>query len=238
MVIELLYPEICNLYGDSGNIMFMEATFEDAVFIKTSLNDEPHFVKNDVDLVYMGSLTANNQLIVIEKLTKYKERIAELIESGKVFLFTGNAMEVMGDEIKQDDGRITKALSLLRITTAIHLSDRYNSLVLGKFEAEGYDTDKKIVGYISKSSTVTEGEAPLFSVEKQANGKVSDGVRHMNFFGTSLLGPILILNPAFAKYIFSLIGYFGPLVFEEEVERAYIKRVAEYSDDNIKFDAH
>ena len=42
MTIEILFPEICNLYGDSGNVLFIEKNFPNAQIIKTKLNEEPY----------------------------------------------------------------------------------------------------------------------------------------------------------------------------------------------------
>ena len=40
MKIEVLYPEVANLYGDSANIMYLKQILEDATFIETNLNNE------------------------------------------------------------------------------------------------------------------------------------------------------------------------------------------------------
>ena len=68
MKIEILFPEICNLYGDSGNVMLIEKTLTNATIIKTTILDEPYFAKHKVNFVYMGPMSPNNQKLVIEKL--------------------------------------------------------------------------------------------------------------------------------------------------------------------------
>ncbi len=55
MKIEVLFPEICNLYGDLQNIMYLKQCIENVEIINTSLNQEPYFVKEDVSLIYLGS---------------------------------------------------------------------------------------------------------------------------------------------------------------------------------------
>jgi len=47
-MIEILFEEICNLYGDQGNVNYLEQNFEN--IIKTSYVEEPYFVKNDVKI--------------------------------------------------------------------------------------------------------------------------------------------------------------------------------------------
>ena len=41
MKIEVLFPEICNLYGELWNVKFLERSYPDAEIIETSLTDEP-----------------------------------------------------------------------------------------------------------------------------------------------------------------------------------------------------
>ena len=50
MKIEVLFPEVANLYGDLSNIEYLKKCLNDDVeIIETSLNDEPAFVKqNDI----------------------------------------------------------------------------------------------------------------------------------------------------------------------------------------------
>ena len=110
MKIEILFPEISNIYGDLGNIMFLKKALPDAEFIETSLNTEPAFVKEEVDLVYLGSMTERSQEKVIKQLLPYKEKIKEDIEVGKAMLFTGNSFEIFGQYIESDNGNKIEAL--------------------------------------------------------------------------------------------------------------------------------
>ena len=53
MKIEVLYPEIANLYGDLENIDYLKKSYPEIEISKTHLNDEPLFVSEKPDLVYM-----------------------------------------------------------------------------------------------------------------------------------------------------------------------------------------
>ena len=230
MKIEILFPEICNLYGDLGNVMLIEKTLTNATIIKTTILDEPYFAKHKVNFIYMGPMSPNNQKLVIEKLMPYKDKIKKMINDGVVFLFTGNALEIMGKEIIEDDNSKVKALDIFKVTSKIDELNRYHSLFLGKLK----DVNAPIVGYFCQSSKSTIKEKSLFEVVKQLEGNKGEGIRVNNFFATNLLGPILVLNPYFAKYLFSLIKYNKPLYLETELIDAYNKRLAEYENDNIK----
>ena len=53
---------------------------------ETTLNETPHFIEEDIDLIYLGSSTEKNQEIIISKLLPYKDRLKELIDKNKVIL--------------------------------------------------------------------------------------------------------------------------------------------------------
>lgn len=109
MKIEILFPESCNLYGDTSNIKYLKRCLPEE-YIETWLEAEPVFVTQDVDFIYMGSMTERMQERVIQKLLPYKERIKELIEKNVVFLFTGNSIEILGKYIENEDGSKIEAL--------------------------------------------------------------------------------------------------------------------------------
>ena len=144
MTVEILYPELCNLYGDRGNIDYLRRCLP-ADYHQTHIGDEPWFVQHEVDLIYLCSMTERSQERVIRALTPYRERLAELMAAGKHFLLTGNAMEVFGKTI-QDGEKTISGLGLLDLTARRILPKRANSLFLGDFQGT------KIVGYTSRFS--------------------------------------------------------------------------------------
>ena len=108
MKIEVLFPEFCNLYGDISNIDYLKKCVPEAEVIYTAIDNEPAFLTQNVNLIYLGPLTERKQEIVIEKLMPYKEKIQELINNNTPFLFTGNAIEVLGKYIEDEDGTYRK----------------------------------------------------------------------------------------------------------------------------------
>ena len=61
MKIEILYPELCTLYGDKGNMQYLKLCLPDAEFVETTLNAKPLFLTEDIDLVYMCSMSEKSQ---------------------------------------------------------------------------------------------------------------------------------------------------------------------------------
>ena len=55
--IEVLFPELSNLYGELANMKYLKESLSDAEFIETSYTDEPLFLTENVDMVYLGTMT-------------------------------------------------------------------------------------------------------------------------------------------------------------------------------------
>jgi len=232
MLIEILYPELCNLFGDTGNMRYLKCCLPEAEFAETSLNEEPKFMSAEPSLIYMGPMTERAQERVIERLLPCKERIAELIEAGCIFLFTGNAMEVLGESIETDSGLI-EGLGILKIRAKRDMKNRHNSLFLGKFG------EMDIVGFHSRFSTAVSEEPGFATVVRGSGinmGAKTEGVRRNNFFGTNLLGPILVINPDFTQYLLKLMGSENKIAFEETARAAFEARLREFKDEKRKLD--
>lgn len=221
-MIEILYPEICNLYGDSGNILLMSKM--NLKLNKTLFNDEPYFVKNDVKMIYMGPTPEDMLEQIISKLEPYKKRIEELIKNNVYFLCTGNALDIFSKEIILSNGKKLNGLGLIDVY--VTYKERYNTLVLGEGE-------KPIVGYKSQNSYYKSNEEALFHLKREYSNNLLEGVRKNNFMGTNLLGPILVLNPLFTKELFKELGYNDDILYYDELVKAYQKRVEEYKTVNL-----
>ena len=236
--IEYLYPEVANLYGDKFNIIFLEKCLKESnvkyEIIETHLNDTPVFTKKDVDLVYMGSMSESNQLLVVSKLAKFRDIIEYKIRDGKNFLFTGNSFEVLLRYIEDDKGKKKDGLKLLNYSSRYDLKHRYNTLFLGTFHDDIDNKDIEVLGHKATFS-FTYGNNKKESLFKSIKGcginKESDieGIRKNNLFATYLIGPFLVLNPDFTKYLMKKIGVKEPkIVFEEEAYKCFNQRLEEF----------
>lgn len=228
---EILFPEICNLFGDTGNARFIKSCTED--YIETPLNSVPAFVNEDVRLIYFGPLTENNQIRVMERLAPYRERISELIDNGTVFIATGNSYEIFGKSITDSDGSVTPCLDILDFSIKRNFFKRESGLILGSYK------DIEIVGFKASFTNIYPGESAesFINVTKglTMNPESSfEGIIKNNFFGTSILGPLLILNPIFTKRIFNIIGIPEEKIpFYNEMLNAYNIRLKEFKQNQI-----
>ena len=94
MKIEVLFPEICNLYGDLANVTYLSRCIPEAEKVNTSLKDEPLFAKEKPDLIYMGTTTEKGQMLAIEALSKYSDDIRERIGQRTTLMVTGNTQKI------------------------------------------------------------------------------------------------------------------------------------------------
>ena len=235
MVVEILFSEVCNLFGDGQNVTYLQATLPDAKFIFTKLIDEPYFIDNTPDLIYIGSMSESVQRRVIDKLMPHKVRFQELIDKNIPILATGNAGEIFCRKIDYITEKITvDALGIFDIDVKTNLFDRYNGKVLGQLE------DIAIVGFRSQFSFLYGDNTQNYFVKCDRGIGINrnsnlEGLRKNNLIVTQLLGPILPLNPLFCEYLIGLTGTHADAAYKESAMCAYKQRLKEFSDPKVKF---
>lgn len=194
-----LYYDLMNYYGEQGNVLALKTAIEYAGFkvnIKTlSVDDEIDFEKYDI--FYMGMGTKRNQEIVRKDILKYKEKIENVIDK-KMFIMTGNSYELFGKKI--DDKKCLGIFNFESKTT-----DR----IVGEQVFKSDIIKETIIGFQNRFSSNNIKDDYLFEVIKgtgnDSESKV-EGIHKNNFFGTYLLGPILIRNPYFKDALLKYIG--------------------------------
>lgn len=236
MTIEILYPELGRLFGDSGNVLYLQKCLPSADFVMTHVDDEPWFVHNTPDLIYMGPATEKNQVSIIGKLLPYRDRLKELMDNQTVMLFTGNAGEVFFHEIRNWDGAVTPALDLFPLTVVRSHYDRYNGLCLGSFCSQ-FD----VVGFRSQFD-FWEGDNTAYPFLEVKRGiginksSMKEGLLYNRTMITGLLGPILINNPDLVRWLLDQIGAQDqPVLFEKELREAFARRLSEFNNPSVKF---
>lgn len=189
---------------------------------------EPSFVTQDINFIYLGPMTENRQEKVIKKLMPYKKRIEELIEKNTVFLFTGNALEILGKYIENEDGIKIEALGIFDVYAKRNMMHRHNSLFIGEYN------NIKIVGFKSQFTMMYGNNTDNYFLKVEKGIGINkesklEGINKNNFFGTYLTGPILILNPLFTKKILQIMGVDKPkLYLEKDLKAAYEERLRDF----------
>lgn len=234
MKIEVLYPEICNLYGELANIRALKESINDAEIISTRLGEKPAFINQDIDMVYMGSATESGQKLATDSLKPYCQEFRFAIEKGQNILITGNALEILGQEIQENDQTITKGLGILDTVARRFDNQRFNSLYVGEFQPESADIIK-VVGYKSVfgfsygNSNIKPFCRTLVGYGNN-QGTLNEGFQINNLIATYVIGPLFILNPILMKWFMNQrlgISKLEPAFYEAALD-AYNTRLDEY----------
>ena len=171
MKIAYLYYDFLNLYGESGNIKIISniLKYNKIKHEILYLSLDDELEFDKYDLVYIGSGTEDNLLIALKHLSKYKEDVKKYIEDNKFMLVTGNSVDIFGKKIEDNKG--------------LNIFDY--EVTKGKRKMEEV-YHNKILGFINNNSY---------------NSEYSDAdiIRYHNFYGTYILGPILVRNPELVK---------------------------------------
>ena len=190
-----LYSDILNLYGDTGNIKAINYHLNklgiDHNIDYLSINDDLDFEK--YDLIVIGSGTEYNRDIALDHLLKYKDKVKKAIEDNKFFLVTGNSLSLFGKSIYDKN-----ALDIFNYITLE--TDRVSEEVILKNKF-----GKDIYGLINHQDKIENNEDKLFE---------NDGILYKNFYGTTVIGPLLARNPEFLNY--------------------FLKRLIKSKDENFK----
>lgn len=235
MVIEILFHEACNLYGDGQNAKYLQATLPDWEFIFTPLTETPYFADHDPDMIYIGSMSESVQRRVIEKLMPLKGRLEALIEKGTPILATGNAGEIFANEIRYVTEEITvKGLGIFDVEVKTDWFGRYNGKVLGTFE------NMEIVGFRSQFSLLYGDNSGNYFVKCLRGDGINresrlEGLRKNNLICTQILGPILPLNPLLCEYLIGLTGHSAKAAYRDAAMAAYEQRLKEFKDPATAF---
>ena len=174
-----------NLYGEIGNLKVIEYQLKkqkiNVIIDKLSLNDKIEFEK--YDLIYIGSGTKKSTLLVLEDLKKYKQQVKEYIENNKFMLVTGNSINVFSKKIGD-----TEALNIFDFNISYSNTRLVGDVILDN-----------IIGFQNRDTLIENNNNPIFN-----NSEI--GIHYKNFYGTYIIGPLLIRNPNFSqKFIKNLI---------------------------------
>ena len=229
--IEFLFPELCNIYAESYNMEYLCRCSNELQLINTRHDTEPAFVKENVDMIYLGCLSERKQEQVIDILKPYTARIKELIDNGCIFLITGNSVEIFGKEIHDRDA-VIPALGIFDFYSERYMDEeRHNSQYVGVFRDDSGE-EITMLGHRSQFSFAYGDFEPTRFIDIEIGIGMNpetkaEGINTNNFYATYSLGPYLILNPLFAKYLLRKLGVNDGLAFEKEIIEAYEYRLNE-----------
>lgn len=238
MKVEILFPEVCNLYGDLQNVYYLQRSCDEIEIIETNLKSKPSFLDEDIALVYIGSTTERGLNLACESLLPYKKDICKKIDEGQLMLATGNAIDIFGNYIQIDEKTKINGLGIINTYAKYNMLCRHNSFFIGDF-IDDRNEKIEIVGFKSlfgHTYPTDKNIDPLFITTKGTGQNPflkNEGFCKNNFLLTHLIGPIVILNPLFAKYLLRKIkAKTDVLAFESAAFKSYYVRLKEFKSDN------
>ena len=219
-----LYYDLMNLYGEIGNIKALKKNLEaqdlKVEVLNLSLNDILDF---KYDIIYIGSGTNKMRDLVIDDLVKYKEEFKNFILNGGFVLATGNAYPLFGKYIIDNEENKKEALNIFDFS-----EDKKERTVSEATFPSFLKTN--VYGFLNHYHK-TNVVKPLFD---------NEGHKEYNFYGTYLIGPILIRNPKFLTHFIKEFLKFKGLEFksldlslEEEAYKKFIEFKKEKMDKKL-----
>ncbi len=216
-----LYYDLLNLYGEQGNILALKRAFKNQnVEIEVdylSVQDKIDFKK--YDLVYLGSGSAENLLIALEDIKRHKKELKKYIESKKVLLATGNSYLLFGQKINNLD-----ALGIFDYYAASSEKMAHESLM------ELYQ-EKDVIGFQNREFMVNNKKNHLFKVKEGLCDNLKseyEGYHEYNFYGTFVIGPLLIRNPHFTNILVKEIMEKNNLIYHEYEDKILVDAYNQY----------
>ena len=209
-----LYDDLMNLYGDSGNVKALVKAIEsqDVEVSLTNLSVDDQINFDEYDVFIIGSGTENNLIRCLHNLRMYKDDVKRAIESGKIFLCTGNSIEMFGQKITAMDGNLYNGINIFNFDV-VQMKERLVSEYLYKSSL----IDKYIIGFQNRGGIIDNYEFNLFEIIRgmSNNGSKMEGIHYKNFFGTYTIGPLLVRNPELLKYFVRLIINNSSVIFDD-----------------------
>ena len=201
-----LYPDVLNLYGDSGNIICMQRRLEwrgmKSEVIRVPIGEKANL--SDCDLVFIGGGQDFEQEVLLSDLQSGKNReIRAAIEDGVCFLTICGGYQMLGSYYETYDGIRCDFIGAVDFYTVGSKQRMIGNTV---FHCTPECGGSDLVGFENHSGKTWLGSSvsPLATVTVGFGNNGSDkteGVHYLNVFGSYSHGPLLPKNPAFCDFL-------------------------------------
>ena len=201
-----LYPDVLNLYGDTGNITCLLKRLKwrgiDAEVTLLPIGASADFTQ--FDLFFIGGGQDFEQEVLLNDLHSGKDReILSAVEDDKVFLCICGGYQMMGQYYLTHKGEqcdFIGALNLHTVGSDVRMIGNYS------FKCSAENSASTVVGFENHSGKtyLGDGVSPLGTVLSGFGNNGEDrteGARYKNVFGCYCHGPMLPKNPLFADFI-------------------------------------
>lgn len=197
-----MYPELLNLYGDSGNMLVLahrlkqrQIPFE---IVEVHVGDSISL--SSADIVFIGGGSDREQKIVCSALQTFRDELAAYVEDGGVLAAVCGGYQLLGHYYLLDDEKI-KGLSLVDLYT-----DRGTPRLIGNIAIKSSICPHPIVGYENHGGrTHLAGDIAPLGVVEYGHGNDGEtgyeGCLYKHVLGTYIHGPLFPKNPGVADFL-------------------------------------
>lgn len=199
-----LYPELLNLYGDTGNVMVLRKRAEwrgiPCEVVRYALGDDINL--SGIDILFVGGGADSTQKVVCAEMVRNSDGIKAFFEDDGVILAVCGGYQLLGTEYSLGD-EVLPGVGLIDIRT-----ERGNTRLIGNVVAEAIDEPYRqdgecLVGFENHGGRTYLGNG-VRPFAKVVSGYGNDGKSGYegavarNLLGTYLHGPLLPKNPHIA----------------------------------------
>ena len=183
-----LYYDLLNLYGENANVRALTKALENQdikVLVDFKSIDENINI-NEYDFIYLGSGSDENYNIVKKDFNKYIKDFNKYIDNNGFVLATGNSLDLFSEVLNFS----SKKIDFRIVGEQVYTFDNIKEVIIG------FQNRDSVLKEIKKKKLFTVKVGTGYEPNKEF-----EGISKNNFYGTYLLGPLLIRNPYLLKYI-------------------------------------
>lgn len=225
-----LYYDLLNLYGENANVRCIVHNLERSnikVHVDLrSINEQINFDKYDI--IYIGSGSEENMSIALADILKRKKELKKYIDSNKYLFLTGNAMDLFGKYIEQNNEKIN-TLDIfdyhVKYIDDKTLDNAAKDRIVGEIIATTKLIDEKVIGFQNRCDLVYNVKTPLFKTDINYSNDLknkNEGFTYLNTYASHIIGPLFIRNPYLIDYFLNKICKEKNLEYKKSDIEAYI----------------
>lgn len=194
-----LYPDLMELFGDSGNINILKYRCKEIGInlMVNKLSVGETFDLDRYDMVFIGGASDRELGLFYEDMMSKREEIIKAIENNQVFLAISTGYQILGQHYKDGEGNKIDGLGAFNYYTETDTSVEHTAgYLVTEVELDGENL--KLAGFENHAGKTYRVLNPfgkvIHGVGNNEKDK-SDGIKYKNFIGTYMSGPLLARNP-------------------------------------------